>query len=76
MNKLRRSSIQSIIDALGTAQSDVENVQYEEQDCLDNLPENLQSSERADRMQEAIDALEEAADLISQAVEQLNAVME
>ena len=34
MNKLRRSSIQSIIDALGTAQSDVENVQYEEQDCL------------------------------------------
>lgn len=68
MNKARRISIMKTINSLQILKSDVENIQSEEQDAYDNLPESLQDSERGDRMQEAIDNLDDAMTLIDEAV--------
>lgn len=68
MNKARRLSIMKTINSLQILKSDVENIQSEEQDAYDNLPESLQDSERGDRMQEAIDNLDDAMTLIDEAV--------
>lgn len=38
-----------------------------EQDCYDNIPENLQESERCEKMEEAIDNLESAIEKLSEA---------
>lgn len=53
MNKLRRKNIQEVIDKLTSLQndlesleSDVESIQDEEIEYRDNMPENLQGSER------------------------------
>lgn len=43
----------------------------EEQDCLDNLPENLQSSERYEKMEEAVSLLEGAAEEIESASDRI-----
>ncbi|MBQ8001438.1 MAG: hypothetical protein IJ298_09645 [Ruminococcus sp.] len=42
-----------------------------EQDCLDNMPENLQSSERYEKMEAAIDSLEAAIESIDSAKESI-----
>lgn len=43
----------------------------EEQDCLDNLPENLQGSERYEKMEEAVSLLESAAEEIESASDRI-----
>ena len=71
MNKARRLSIMKTINSLQILKSDVENIQSEEQDAYDNLPESLQDSERGDRMQDAIGNLDDALTLIDEAVTSL-----
>lgn len=63
MNKARRNSIQKVIDKLTSLQSflenvesDVENILDEETECLDNIPENLQSSQRYTQAENACDS--------------------
>jgi len=65
MNKQRRKEIDQVINSLMSI--DLENIKDaiqmivdDEQQSLDELPENLQESERAGTMQEAIDSLEQA----------------
>lgn len=64
MNKARRNSIQKVIDKLTSLQSflenvesDVENILDEETEYLDNIPENLQSSQRYTQAENACDSL-------------------
>ena len=69
MNTLRRKEIQKIITTLETIQTGIENLQEEEQDALDNLPEGIQESDRGDKMQTAISNLEDTAASITEAIE-------
>ena len=48
----------------------------EEQDCLDNMPENLQESDRYQKMESAIENLESAVDSIDEAKASLDAASE
>lgn len=57
MNKNRRKAIESIIDNLMDLSSEIEGIINDEQDALDNIPESLQESERANTMRDAIEAL-------------------
>ena len=61
MNNKRRELLKSAIILLDRASSIVNNALDQEQDCLDNMPENLQMSERYENMEAAVDCLEEAA---------------
>lgn len=75
MNKQRRRELQNIIDEIDILKSNLEDIQNEEE-YRDNIPENMQSSEKyeiaeaaCDSMSEAIDNLEEAIGNIESAIE-------
>lgn len=54
MNRERRKNLQSIADQLEELKSSLEDLQSEEEDYRDNIPENLQGSERYERADEAV----------------------
>ena len=69
MNKERRKKLQEAIGHLETASSIVEDVSMEEQFAHDNLPEQIQWTERGEKMEEVISNLEEAVSLIDEATQ-------
>jgi hypothetical protein len=52
----------TVADAISSAQSTIEELRDELQSWLDGMPENLQSSSKAEEIQEAIDGLTTFAD--------------
>ena len=46
MNKLQRKVLDEIVEKLESIRNDLEGLNSEEQDKFDNLPENLQESDR------------------------------
>lgn len=72
MNKQRRVKLSEAHLLLGKAVSLVERVKDDEQDSFENLPDNLQSSERGEAMEEAVDELQMAIDSISDAMEHID----
>jgi len=88
-NKVRKD-LQSLVNRLKTALDIIEAVSDsvsdicdEQSNIFDNIPENLQGSDRAYRQEEAVEALNEAVDLLSglphdieEAAEKLTAAIE
>ena len=75
MNKTRRQAIDKIIeriknelplDVVDSILSDIEAIKGEEQESLDNMPENLQGSERYEISEAAVDSLDEAHDALEE----------
>lgn len=62
MNKDRRKRILAISLRVEQLMQDLEEIKDEEQESLDNMPENLQESQRYYSMSEAIDYLDAAYD--------------
>ena len=62
MNKARRKQIESIMNRISEAKSDLEMVQDDEQSAFDNLTDSLQQTERGQQMEETISEL---ADIVS-----------
>lgn len=62
MNASRRKVIASIVSDVSALQERIDEMLQEEQGILDNMPEGLQSSERGEKVQEAIDNLQSAYD--------------
>lgn len=71
MNNKRRDLLKLAVQHLDTASSYVSRALDSEQDCLDNMPENLQASERYEKMESAIDSLEAAIEDIDRAKESI-----
>lgn len=69
MNNKKRKSLKEACLYLSRAASIVSGVLDNEQDCLDNMPENLQYSDGCDRLETAIDKLSDAIDQIDGAQE-------
>lgn len=76
MNKIRRKTLNELFDKLAELRDLLEEVKCEEEDYRDNMPENLQNSERYEiadnacyNMDSAISSLEEALDYIEEAAE-------
>ena len=76
MNRIRRKNLQSIIDQLEELKSSLEDLQSEEEEYRDNMPENLQGSERyeladaaCDNLCDAVSNLEETISSIETAIE-------
>lgn len=74
MNKETRKHIAKIIDDLDGAKIALENIKYDEEEKRDNMPENLQNSERYEAFDEACDALDDAITSIDEAVDRLVAI--
>lgn len=76
MNKERRKQIGEVRDKLESAKAEIEDLQNEEQEYYDNMPEGFQNGEKGERTQAAIDALEEAVTEIGTALEKLDEAAE
>ena len=72
MNQNRRQRLAKVIDLLHGAEADLDSIKDEEQDCIDAMPENLQSSDRYSSMENAVDCLEDAIESVQQATEYIN----
>lgn len=69
MNNKRRDLLKSAVVLIERASGIVSRALDEEQDCLDNMPENLLDSDRCQKMELAIERLEEAVEQIDRVVE-------
>ena len=67
MDNRRRDSLKEAIQLLGRVSTMVDTVCDKEQDCVDNYRENLQGTERFERMEDAVDNLNEALEKIDDA---------
>ena len=67
MNKKRRELLKSAKPFLTQAARIIEQAADQECDCLDNVPENLQDTERYEKMERAVENLEAALEHIENA---------
>jgi len=71
MNNKRRKAITSIIDDLSKVKGQIEEIEAEETEYLENIPENLCDSERAEVASAAVDALASALQAVEECSEAL-----
>jgi putative heme iron utilization protein len=76
MNEERRKKLAEAQNQLNATKAIVEEVQGEEQNIIDNMPEEIQASGKGEKAQTAIDAMQEAIDAIEGAVENLDTASE
>lgn len=76
MNKQRRKDLEGIIENLEEQKSKLEDLQQEEQDAFENLPESLQDSERGQAMQECAEDLETEMYGLEDIVQNLQEILE
>lgn len=76
MNNPRRKALQDLYDIISESKDKLDAIRDEEEEYKDNIPENLQGSERYERAEAAVEsladaiyALEEALDSIEEAKE-------
>lgn len=72
MNDKRRKRLSEASALLSRASDIIYDVLDEEQDCLDNMPENLQYSDRYENMEAAVDRLNDALSEIDSAENSLS----
>lgn len=76
MNKPRRKELQAIYDLISEAKERLEAVRDEEEEYKDNMPENLQCSEKYERAEEIVDNLDEAIDELDTILETIEEATE
>lgn len=76
MNKVRRKMVDEIIEQLQELQTEIESVMCEEEEYRDNIPENLQGSERYEKADEACSAMQDAIDGLEDVIDNLTAAIE
>ena len=76
MNKIRRKELVSIISVLESQKERIDLVAEEEQEARDNMPENLEGSERVEKMEDCISTLEEASSDIQDIIDKISEIIE
>lgn len=71
MNKARRKQLAEIAEQMQELRDRIEQLQEEEQDGFDNLPESLQQGKRGEAMEQAVEQMGAALDAIDEAVHSL-----
>lgn len=75
MNKWLRNDLMKISEQVEELSSDIERIRDGEEEKLDNIPESLQDSNKAEAFQEVIDFLDDALTSMTEACEAItNAV--
>lgn len=76
MNNTRRKTLQRLYNIIADAIDNVAEVRDEENDCKENIPENLWNSERHEKADTAADALEHAVYLLEEALYYIEEAMQ
>lgn len=76
MNKARRKALDEVISKIEEAKKLLENLQAEEEEYRDNMPENLQGSERYEAADAAVDNMSSAVDALDEAISSIESAQE
>ena len=76
MNKARKKKLEELYDIIYEAKDRLEMLHDEEEEYRDNIPENLQGSERYERAEEAVDALDFAMSSLEEALNYIETAKE
>lgn len=76
MNKARRKALDEVISKIEEAEKLLENLQAEEEEYRDNMPENLQGSERYEAADAAVDNMSSAVDALDEAISSIESAQE
>ena len=76
MNKARRKALDEVISKIEEAKELLENLQAEEEEYRDNMPENLQGSERYEAADAAVDNMSSAVDDLDEAISSIESAQE
>lgn len=76
MNKLRRKSLQALSEKLDELKSELEDIQQQEEEYRDNIPENLQGSDRYDKADSACSDLFDAVSSIDEALDSIESAIQ
>ena len=71
LNDKRRNLIKGVKATLDDVESRLDVIRDDEEDSLNNIPDNLQYSDRYERLEAAVDALNDALELIDQLKDRL-----
>ena len=74
MNNQRRKEIAKAVAMLDDVYDILDDVNCDENDAYDNMPENLQDGDRAFNMQDNIDKLDNACSSINEIIDSLNEI--
>lgn len=75
MNKKRREEIKSVVARLKVINEDLFDIQSEEQDSFDNIPDNLRDTDKAIDSEEAIDVMDDAIEQIGEVIDGLTGIV-
>ena len=76
MNNIRRKALQKISDKIVELKDELENIMQEEEEYRDNMPENLQGSERYEKTDDACNSLYDAVSQLEEVVSSIDAATE
>ncbi len=76
MNKPRRKTLKELSNQLSDVRDTLEMVKDEEEEYRDNIPENLQGSEKYEKTDAYCDSLYEDVSNLEEAIEQIQSTIE
>lgn len=71
MNKMNRKQLSDLISRIETIHEELDEIKDSEEEKFDNLPENLQDSEKGEAFSEIIDFLDTASESLKESVESI-----
>ena len=74
MNKQRRQKIRDVRKEIENCKENLQKILDEEQDCFDNMPENLQGSMRGSDSEDAIDTMENCIEDLESIIKELTEI--
>ena len=75
MNKQRRNELKIVIDYMDKAKDIIVNVKNQEEFAYDNMPENLQYSDRGCNIEDNINNLDEISEGIDEIISTINDII-
>jgi len=76
MNQEKRKELAKAISLMEEAKEIIESISEQEQECFDNLSENLQQSERGQRFEEIASQLSDVVSTIDEAISEVESASE
>ncbi len=76
MNNARRKKLNTILEQIVEIHNALEEIKDEEQEYFENIPENLQSSERYEKAENAVAALEDALAMFDDIADNIDTALE
>lgn len=75
MNNKRREQLNNVVLKLQSLEQEISNIYDDESEYLENMPENLQSSERYEASERACDTLSDTTDDIDELIKNLQEII-